>query len=84
MPNKAERDAWKEKLVNDAEQKILELTDSDKFKDYLNTLSKFHGYSQRNVDFIFAQDPSGRFVRTFALNIYRQFVGRDLKLKIEL
>lgn len=58
MPSKAEKDTWKEKLVNDAEQKILELTDSDKFKDYLNTLSKFHGYSQRNVDLIFAQDPT--------------------------
>lgn len=65
MPNKAERDAWKEKLVNDAEQKILELTDSDKFKDYLNTLSKFHGYSQRNVDFIFAQDPTATQVAGF-------------------
>ncbi len=58
MPSKAEKDTWKEKLVNDAKQKILELTDSDKFKDYLNTLSKFHGYSQRNVDLIFAQDPT--------------------------
>lgn len=58
MPNKAERDAWKEKLVNEAEQKILELTDSDKFKKYLDTLSKFHGYSQRNIDLIYSQDPA--------------------------
>ncbi|MBF7108269.1 hypothetical protein ITQ99_06290 [Pediococcus pentosaceus] len=65
MPSKAERDAWKEKLVNDAEQKILELTDSDKFKDYLNTLSKFHGYSQGNINLIFAQDPTATQVAGF-------------------
>lgn len=81
MPNKAERDAWKEKLVNDAEQKILELTDSDKFKDYLNTLSKFHGYSQRNVDFIFAQDPTATQVAGYKQwqNDFNRHVNKGAK-----
>lgn len=55
-PTKAE--VWRKKLVDDAEQKILNLTDSDKFKEYLDTLAKFHQYSSRNVSLIYSQDPT--------------------------
>ncbi|KZU27763.1 LtrC-like protein [Lactiplantibacillus plantarum] len=48
MPSKA----WKAQLVAQAEQQILKLTDSDRFKQYLNTLAKFHQYSARNIDLI--------------------------------
>lgn len=57
-PTKAEAEAWRKKLVDDAEQKILDLTDSDKFKEYLDTLAKFHQYSSRNVSLIYSQDPT--------------------------
>ncbi|KRM07547.1 LtrC [Liquorilactobacillus ghanensis DSM 18630] len=57
-PTKAEAEAWRKKLVDDAEQKILDLTDSDKFKGYLDTLAKFHQYSSRNVSLIYSQDPT--------------------------
>ncbi len=52
MPNKADVKAWKAQLVAQAEQQILKLTDSDQFKQYLNTLAKFHRYSARNIDLI--------------------------------
>ena len=52
MPNKADVKAWKAQLVAQAEQQILKLTDSDRFKQYLNTLAKFHHYSARNIDLI--------------------------------
>lgn len=81
MPNKAERDAWKEKLVNEAEQKILELTDSDKFKKYLDTLSKFHGYSQRNIDLIYSQDPAATQVAGYKQwqNDFNRHVNKGAK-----
>ncbi|KRN27643.1 ArdC-like ssDNA-binding domain-containing protein [Liquorilactobacillus mali] len=64
-PTKAEAEAWRKKLIDDAEQKILDLTDSDKFKEYLDTLAKFHRYSQRNIDLIYSQDPSASQVAGF-------------------
>ena len=57
MPSKADVKAWKAQLVAQAEQQILKLTDSDQFKKYLNTLAKFHRYSARNIDLIYAQNP---------------------------
>ncbi|QHC54157.1 hypothetical protein [Lactobacillus sp. JM1] len=37
MPSKADVKAWKAQLVAQAEQQILKLTDSDRFKQYLRT-----------------------------------------------
>ncbi|KRM37769.1 hypothetical protein FAM21823_00698 [Lentilactobacillus parabuchneri] len=54
MPSKADVKAWKAQLVAQAEQQILKLTDSGQFKKYLNTLAKFHHYSARNIDLIYA------------------------------
>ncbi|WP_338211557.1 hypothetical protein [Lactiplantibacillus paraxiangfangensis] len=34
MPSKADVKAWKAQLVAQAEQQILKLTDSDRFKQY--------------------------------------------------
>ncbi|MDR7925014.1 hypothetical protein RIU76_09945 [Latilactobacillus sakei subsp. sakei] len=56
MPSKSDVKAWKAQLVAQAEQQILKLTDSDRFKQYLNTLAKFHHYSARNIDLIYAQN----------------------------
>ena len=65
MPNKADVKAWKSQLVAQAEQQILKLTDSDQFKKYLNTLAKFHRYSARNIDLIYAQNPQATQVAGF-------------------
>mgnify|MGYP003366576331 FL=1 len=65
MPSKADVKAWKAQLVAQAEQQILKLTDSDQFKKYLNTLAKFHHYSARNIDLIFAQNPQATQVAGF-------------------
>ena len=42
MPTKEEAEAWKKQLLDDAEKNIMALTDSDKFKDYLAVMGKFH------------------------------------------
>jgi Zn-dependent peptidase ImmA (M78 family) len=65
MPNKADVKAWKAQLVAQTEQQILKLTDSDQFKKYLNTLAKFHRYSARNIDLIYAQNPQATQVAGF-------------------
>lgn len=65
MPSKADVKAWKAQLVAQAEQQILKLTDSDRFKQYLNTLAKFHQYSARNIDLIYAQNPQATHVAGF-------------------
>lgn len=65
MPSKTDVKAWKAQLVAQAEQQILKLTDSDRFKQYLNTLAKFHHYSARNIDLIYAQNPQATQVAGF-------------------
>ncbi|MCB5223358.1 ImmA/IrrE family metallo-endopeptidase [Lactiplantibacillus pentosus] len=65
MPSKADINAWKAQLVAQAEQQILKLTDSDRFKQYLNTLAKFHHYSARNIELIYAQNPQATQVAGF-------------------
>lgn len=65
MPSKADVKVWKAQLVAQAEQQILKLTDSDQFKKYLNTLAKFHHYSTKNIDLIYAQNPQATQVAGF-------------------
>lgn len=65
MPSKEEAEEWKKQLVNNAEQQILNLTDSDKFKNYLNTVAKFHRYSSRNIDLIYSQNPDATQIAGF-------------------
>lgn len=56
---------WKEELLVNAEQEILKLTDSDRFKIYLETLTKFHQYSLRNINLIYFQNPRATQVAGF-------------------
>ena len=65
MPSKVETEKWKRQLVENAEKDILKLTDSEKFKSYLDTVAKFHRYSQRNIDLIYSQNPSASQVAGF-------------------
>lgn len=62
MPSKEEAELWKKQLVENAEKKIIELTDSDQFKNYLTTLSKFHSYSINNINLIYSQNPDATHV----------------------
>lgn len=39
MPSKVETEKWKRQLVENAEKEILKLTDSEKFKSYLDTVA---------------------------------------------
>jgi Zn-dependent peptidase ImmA (M78 family) len=81
MPNKADVKAWKAQLVAQAEQQILKLTDSDRFKQYLNTLAKFHRYSARNIDLIYAQNPQATQVAGFKQwqKVFNRTVNRGAK-----
>ncbi|OAU89719.1 LtrC [Lacticaseibacillus rhamnosus] len=65
MPSKVETEKWKRQLVENAEKEILKLTDSEKFKSYLDTVAKFHRYSQRNIDLIYSQNPQATQVAGF-------------------
>ncbi|MBI0034024.1 hypothetical protein [Lactobacillus sp. M0396] len=61
MRTKEEKDAWRKKLVADAEEKILKLRDTDKFKKYLSTMAKFPAHSLNNVNLIYAQYPEAGY-----------------------
>lgn len=65
MPTKEEAEAWKKQLLDDAEKNIMALTDSDKFKEYLAVMGKFHSYSARNISLIFSQNPNASRVAGF-------------------
>ena len=56
---------WKEQLISDTEEKLTELTTSDKFKNYLKILSHFHNYSLDNINLIFSQDKNATMVSGF-------------------
>ncbi len=67
MANKSrtEIQAWKQQLVHQAEIKLQALTTSTNFKAYLKTMAKFHHYSLRNINLIYAQDPQATQVAGF-------------------
>lgn len=67
MANKSrtEIQTWKQQLVHQAEIKLQALTTSTNFKAYLKTMAKFHHYSLRNINLIYAQDPQATQVAGF-------------------
>lgn len=52
-------------LMNKAEEGIKQLTSSDKFKEYLKTMSKFYKYSINNQILIGSQMPSASLVASY-------------------
>lgn len=75
--NAEEKKIWKENLVKQTEKKVLEVRNSEKFKKYLLTMARFHSYSLRNVNLIYAQDPGATKIAG-----YRQWqndFGRQVK-----
>lgn len=63
MPHKNEdKEQWKQELLQKAETQLEEMSDSESFKKYLNTLAKFPNYSVNNVLLIQAQNPQATLV----------------------
>lgn len=52
-------------ITEQLEQGIAELFASEKFKNYLDTMGKFHNYSLNNTVLIFMQNPDARLVAGF-------------------
>lgn len=63
MPRKNEdKEQWKQELLQKVETQLEEMSDSESFKKYLNTLAKFPNYSVNNVLLIQAQNPQATLV----------------------
>ena len=50
------------KITEQLEQGVKELFESQKYKDYLTTMSKFHSYSHNNILLIFQQKPDASLI----------------------
>lgn len=64
MAEKTKNDDVKE-ITDKLEQGLKELFDSEKFKSYLNAMSKFHNYSFNNTLLIAMQKPDATLVAGF-------------------
>lgn len=74
---KADKPAEKMKEITDKlEQGIQELFDSDRFKEYLNVMSKFHNYSVNNTLLIAMQKPDATLVAGY--NSWKNMFGRQV------
>lgn len=54
-----------QEITDKLEQGIKELFEGEKFKEYLNTMSKFHNYSFNNTMLIAMQKPDATLVAGF-------------------
>ena len=64
-------------LVEKLESGMKELYDSDKYRDYLKTMSKFPQYSSRNIMLIKMQNPQATRVASF--NLWKEKFNRRVK-----
>ena len=64
-------------IVTGIEANIQDLFQSDKFADYLRTMSRFHSYSYNNTILIHMQMPSATHVAGF--NKWKNQFGRHVK-----
>ncbi len=75
----AEKQSNKERLkdiTDSIEQGIKEMFNSDKYKQYLSTMSRFHKYSVNNQVLIYMQRPDATLVAGF--NKWRDNFGRNV------
>ena len=49
-------------ITDRLEEGLKELFESEKYKSYLSTMSKFHNYSANNIQLIAMQRPDATFV----------------------
>lgn len=76
----AEKQSNKERIKEitaGIEKGILELFESDRYRNYLTTMSRFHRYSLNNVMLIHAQRPDATLVAGF--NKWKNSFGRHVK-----
>lgn len=76
----AEKQTNKERLkdiTDSIETGIKELFESDKYRQYLATMSRFHKYSVNNTMLIYMQRPDATHVAGF--NKWRDQFGRNVK-----
>lgn len=76
----AEKQSNKERIKEitaGIEKGILELFESDRYRNYLTTMSRFHRYSLNNVMLIHAQKPDATLVAGF--NKWKNSFGRHVK-----
>lgn len=68
-------------LLKQAEDGIKEFLESDKYKDFLKTMSKFHQYSINNTILIAQQKPDAQLVAGFKAwqNKFKRQVNKDEK-----
>ena len=74
MPDNKERI---KQITDSIEQGIKELFESDKYRSYLQTMSRFHRYSLNNVMLIHSQMPNATHVAGF--NRWKDQFGRHVK-----
>ena len=76
----AEKQSNKERIKEitaGIEKGIQELFESDRYRNYLTTMSRFHRYSLNNVMLIHAQKPDATLVAGF--NKWKNSFGRHVK-----
>ena len=76
----AEKQTTKDRMreiVDSIENGIKELFESDKYRQYLSTMSRFHRYSVNNTMLIYMQRPDATHVAGF--NKWRDQFGRNVK-----
>lgn len=74
----AEKPAEKLKEITDRlEQGISELFESDRYKEYLSVMSRFHNYSFNNTVLIAMQKPDASLIAGF--NAWKNEFGRNVK-----
>lgn len=72
-------------IIEKLEQGIKELFDSDRYKEYLTTMSKFHNYSFRNTMLILFQKPDASLIAGYGAwqkNFKRQVKKGERGIKI--
>lgn len=82
----AQKPTEKMKEITDRlEQGIQDLFDSDRFKEYLQVMSKFHNYSLNNTLLIVMQKPDATFIAGYTSwkkNYGRQVVSQAKSIKV--
>ena len=66
-------------IVQKLEENVKAIFDSEKYKEYLTTMSKFHNYSINNVLLIAMQFPTATMVAGF--NAWKRNFGRHVMEK---
>lgn len=76
MPEKQNNKERIKEITDSIEKGIQELFQSDKFANYLKTMSRFHKYSVNNTMLIFMQKPDATLVASF--NTWRDKFERNV------